>query len=115
MCIRDRAATRPPTCPPARAPAPRTSGRTRRGDRSSARERRSARLARRASPRSARRRSQDQRPGCSGAESLDYVEDLGGVTARTDAVGGVADDALLVDDEGRAHQALAAHAFRLLL
>jgi hypothetical protein len=37
------------------------------------------------------------------------------VAARLDVVGGVADDALLVDQEAGAHQALAAHAFALLL
>src|SRR3954470_11046321 len=51
----------------------------------------------------------------SGAQSLDQVEDFGGMAAGTDAVFGVADDALLVDDEGRAHQAFAAHALAFLL
>ena len=43
----------------------------------------------------------------SGLQLADDVVDLGGVMPRIDAVGGVADDALLVDHEGRAHQALA--------
>ena len=39
--------------------------------------------------------------------------DFRGEAARFHVVGGVADDALLVDDEGGAHQALVAHAFGL--
>src|SRR6185369_16692201 len=58
------------------------------------------------------------RPTCirtSGAQSFHQVENFRGVAARVDAVFGVADDALLVDDEGGAHQALAPHAVLGLL
>src|SRR6185295_2839846 len=48
------------------------------------------------------------------AQAPDQVEHLRRVAARVDAVGAVADDALLVDDEGGAHQALVAHALGLL-
>src|SRR5690242_3340002 len=51
-----------------------------------------------------------------GAQALNEVEDFGGVPARIHAVGDVADDAFLVDDKGRAHQALAPPgAFHVLL
>src|SRR5437762_728594 len=50
----------------------------------------------------------------SGLQLANDVVDLCGVVPGIDAVGGVADDALLVDDEGRAHEALPAHAVRLL-
>src|SRR6266850_1665604 len=49
------------------------------------------------------------------AQAFYQVEDHGGVAARRDPVGSVADDSLLVDHEGGAHQALAAHPFGLLL
>src|SRR5205085_7761693 len=54
--------------------------------------------------------------GCAlGAQALDQVVHLGGVAARVDAVGDVPEDALLVDDEGGAHQALAPRAALVLL
>src|SRR5438105_242197 len=54
--------------------------------------------------------------GCAlGAQALDQVVHLGGVAARVDAVRDVPDDALLVDDESGAHQALAARAALILL
>src|SRR5215212_1381159 len=48
-------------------------------------------------------------------KGLHQVEYLGGMAARVDPVGGVADDAFLVDHEGGAHQALAAHTLGFLL
>src|SRR5438105_7263114 len=54
--------------------------------------------------------------GCAlGAQALDQVVHLGGVAARVDAVRDVPDDALLVDDESGAHQALAPRAALVLL
>src|SRR5512139_3668957 len=51
----------------------------------------------------------------SGLQLADDVVDLGGVVLGVDVVGRVPDHALLVDDEGRAHQALLAHAVGFLL
>src|SRR6185369_15301835 len=50
----------------------------------------------------------------SGLQLANDVVNLGGVMLGVDAIGGVADDALLVDHEGRAHQAFLAHAVGFL-
>src|SRR5438552_18668594 len=99
---------RPDACLRAPPRAPRAGRRSRRADRSPARNRpAAARPARRTSRCSGKRRCPGRPRPASRAQALHQVVDLGGVAARLDVVGGVADDALLVDDEGGADQALA--------
>src|SRR2546428_2947290 len=99
---------RPDACLGGPPRAPRAGRRSRRADKSPARNSpAAARPARRTSRSSGKRRCPGRPRPASHAQALHQVVDLGGVAARLDVVGGMADDALLVDDEGGADQAFA--------